>query len=67
VPGARCLALQPGRLEGSLAGGWTGKRLAAVTAAVAPGIPIIDAGIGPNPSVEEPGQAANAQELSPTD
>jgi hypothetical protein len=43
------------------------ERLAAVTAAVAPGIPIIDAGIAAGPGVEGPGQSANAPELGPAD
>jgi hypothetical protein len=43
------------------------ERLAAVTAAVAPGIPIMDAGTAPGPGVEGPGQSANAPELGPAD
>jgi hypothetical protein len=43
------------------------ERLAAVTAAVAPGIPIVDAGTGPTPGGEGPGQGAIAPELGPTD
>jgi hypothetical protein len=43
------------------------ERLAAVTAAVAPGIPIVEASTPPGPGVERPGQAANAPELGPTD
>jgi hypothetical protein len=43
------------------------ERLAAVTAAVAPGIPIIDAGTASGPGVEGPGQSANAPELGPAD
>jgi hypothetical protein len=43
------------------------ERLAAVIAAVAPGIPIVDAGTAPSPGVEGPGQAANAPELGPAD
>jgi hypothetical protein len=37
-------------------------RLAALTAAVAPAIPIIDAGTGPNQGVEGPGQAGSVTE-----
>jgi len=36
------------------------ERLAATTAAMAPGIPIVDARIAPGPGIEGPGQAANA-------
>jgi hypothetical protein len=43
------------------------ERLAAATAAVAPGIPIVDTGTAPSPGVEEPGQAANSLELGPAD
>ena len=43
------------------------ERLAAVTAAVAPGIPIIDAGTSPSPAVEGPDQTASAPELGPAD
>jgi hypothetical protein len=35
------------------------ERLAALTAAVAPAIPVIDASTGPNPGVEGPGQAVS--------
>ena len=43
------------------------ERLATVTAAVALGIPIIDAGTASSPGVEGPGKPANAPELGPTD
>lgn len=43
------------------------ERLAAVTTAVAPGIPIIDAGTAPSPGVEGPGQPAKPPELGPAD
>jgi hypothetical protein len=43
------------------------ERLAAVTAAVAPGIPIIDASSGPSPGVGRPGQSASSIELGPVD
>jgi hypothetical protein len=43
------------------------ERLAATTAAVAPGIPIVDAGTAPGPGIEGPGQATNAPELGPAD
>jgi hypothetical protein len=43
------------------------ERLAAVTAAVAPGITIVDARPGPNPGVGRPGQAAGTSELRPAD
>lgn len=43
------------------------ERLAAVTAAVAPGIPIIDGGTAPSPGVEGPGQPAKPPELGPAD
>jgi hypothetical protein len=43
------------------------ERLAAVTAAVAPGIHIIDASTSPGPGVEGPGQSASAPELGPAD
>jgi len=42
-------------------------RLATVTAAVAPGIPVIDAGTGPSPGIEGPGQPASTTELGPAD
>ena len=42
-------------------------RLTALTAAVAPGIPIIDAGTGPNQGVEGPHQAGSATETRPAD
>jgi 4-amino-4-deoxy-L-arabinose transferase-like glycosyltransferase len=42
-------------------------RLAALTAAVAPAIPIIDASTGPNPGVEGPGQAGSVPEPGPAD
>ncbi|MGH3230835.1 MAG: hypothetical protein ACRDOA_20050 [Streptosporangiaceae bacterium] len=42
-------------------------RLAALTAAVAPGIPILDAGTGPNHGVEGPGQAGSAAQAGPVD
>jgi hypothetical protein len=41
------------------------ERLAAVTAAVAPGIAIVDARTASSPGVEGPGQAASAPELEP--
>jgi hypothetical protein len=41
------------------------ERLAAVTAAVAPGIPVVEAGAGPSLSVEGPGPEASAPELGP--
>jgi hypothetical protein len=41
------------------------ERLAAVTAAVAPGIPIVDAGTDPSRGIEEPGQEASAPKLEP--
>jgi hypothetical protein len=41
-------------------------RLAAVTAAMAPGIPIVDAS-APNPGVEGPSQGVSAPELGPAD
>lgn len=43
------------------------ERLAAITAAVAPGIPIIDAITGPSPGIEGPGQRASTTELGPAD
>jgi hypothetical protein len=43
------------------------ERLAAVTAAMAPGIPIVDAGTGSSSGVEGPGQGASAAELGPAD
>ncbi len=43
------------------------ERLAAVTAAVAPGIPIVDASTGSSRGVEGPGQGASATELGPAD
>ena len=43
------------------------ERLAAVTAAMAPGIPIVDASATPDPGVEGPGQGASAPELGPAD
>jgi hypothetical protein len=43
------------------------ERLAAVTAAVAPGIPIVEAGSGPSPGVGEPGQSASSIERGPAD
>ena len=43
------------------------ERLAAVTAVVASGIPIIDASTGPSPAVEGPGQPPSAPELGPAD
>jgi len=43
------------------------ERLAALTAAVAPDIPIIDASAGPKPGVEGPGQAASVPEPGPAD
>ena len=42
-------------------------RLAALTAAVAPGIPIIDAGTGPNQGVEGPRQASTVTQIGPAD
>ena len=42
-------------------------RLAALTAVVAPGIPIVDASTDPDPSVEEPDQAGSVPELGPAD
>ena len=42
-------------------------RLAALTAAVAPGIPIVDAGNGPNQGVEGPGQASTVTQIGPAD
>jgi hypothetical protein len=42
-------------------------RRAAVTAAAAPGIPIVNAGAEPGPGVEGPAQAANLPELGPAD
>jgi hypothetical protein len=43
------------------------ERLAAVTAAVAAGIPVVDAGTGPGLSVEGQGQGATVPELGPAD
>lgn len=43
------------------------ERLAAVTAAVAAGIPVVDAGTGPGLSVEGQGQGATVPELGPGD
>jgi len=43
------------------------ERLAAVTAAVAPGIPVVDAGTSPGLGVEGQGQGASLPELGPTD
>jgi len=43
------------------------ERLAAVTAAVAPGISIIDATAGPSPGIEGPGQPASTTEIGPAD
>jgi len=43
------------------------ERLAAVTAAVAPAIPIVDASPGPSPGVGGPGQSASSIELGPAD
>jgi hypothetical protein len=42
-------------------------RLAAVVAAAAPGIPILDAGTGPNQGVEGPGRAGSAAKTGPVD
>ncbi len=42
-------------------------RLAALTAAVAPAIPVIDPSAGPNPGVEGPGQAGSVPEPGPAD
>jgi len=42
-------------------------RLAALTAAVAPGIHIIDAGTGPHPGVEGPHQAGSVTQTGPAD
>jgi hypothetical protein len=42
-------------------------RLAALTAAVAPGIPIIDAGTGPKQNVEGPRQASTVTQIGPAD
>jgi len=36
-------------------------------AALAPGIPIVDASTGPSPAVEGPGQPPSAPELGPAD
>jgi hypothetical protein len=54
-PARRCPASQPGPSARSLPGG--SDRLAALTAAAAPAIPIIDTGTGPNQGIEEPHQA----------
>jgi hypothetical protein len=43
------------------------ERLAAVTAAVAPGIPIVDASSGPSPGVGGPGQSASSIERGRAD
>jgi hypothetical protein len=58
VPGVAAGATRPVK-------GWRldRERLAAITAAVAPGIPIVEAG----PGVERPGQTASAPELAPPD
>jgi hypothetical protein len=42
-------------------------RLAALTAAVAPGIPIIDAGTGPNLGLDGPDQAGSVAKTGPAD
>jgi hypothetical protein len=42
-------------------------RLAALTAAVAPGIPIIEAGTGPDRGVAGPGQASTVTQIEPAD
>jgi hypothetical protein len=42
-------------------------RLAALTAAVAPGIPIVDASTDPDPSVEVADQGRSVPELGPAD
>jgi hypothetical protein len=42
-------------------------RLAALTAAVAPGIPIIDGSTGPKQDVEGPGQASTVTQIGPAD
>ena len=42
-------------------------RLVALISAVAPGIPIIDAGTGPPPGVEGPGQAGSVTQTGPAD
>jgi hypothetical protein len=43
------------------------ERLAAVTAAVAPGIPVVDAGTAASPGIEGPGQPVSTTELGPAD
>ncbi len=60
VPGVAAGATRPVK-------GWRldRERLAAITAAVAPGIPIVEA--DPGPGVERPGQTASAPELAPPD
>jgi hypothetical protein len=40
-------------------------RLAALTGAIAPGVPVIDAGTGPNQDVEGPGQASTVTQIGP--
>jgi hypothetical protein len=42
-------------------------RLAALTAAMAPGIPVVDASTDPAPGVEDPGQGGSVSELGPAD
>jgi hypothetical protein len=42
-------------------------RLAALTAAVAPGIPIIEAGTGPDRGMAGPGQASTVTQIEPAD
>src|SRR5580658_5941649 len=43
------------------------ERLAAVTAAMAPGIPVVEASVDLGPGVERPGRIASARELAPPD
>jgi hypothetical protein len=60
VPGVAAGATRPIK-------GWRldRERLAAITAAVAPGVPIVEA--GPGPGVERPGRTASAPKLAPPD
>jgi hypothetical protein len=62
VPGVAAGATRP-------VNGWRLDReqLTAVTAAAAPGIPIVEAGTGPGPNVAGPGRTAAAPELGPAD
>jgi hypothetical protein len=66
-PAGRCPASRPGRSARSGPGGWTATALPRSPRALAPGIPIIDVGTGPNQGVEGPGQATGATQIEPSD